>query len=339
LIYGAYSFIGVGVGNECQASASLISGGSYNRISETSDTSCIVGGSANRIDHGGDDSFIGGGNYNLITNCNNNITIVGGYANTITNTATGAFIGGGTGGETANNVIANSDNGFIGGGSYNQVVNATYGIIPGGLSNSITAEMGIAVGNLLAVTNVGEVQAGYYTNALTVQSNGWVQSKGLTIKGPSMNQSGFGGFRLATNTIVLVGLPDESYNGVYTWTLGAGTSVTNYYANALGTRFFYYSPGNSIWFADDDTDESGATYNLPNVGTFPIGVLADGSLAEVGSVVPIGALTVASGVMVNNGKFWLSFNGATNSMNYPNGSIATENDGLWVLEGGIWTHK
>lgn len=137
--------------NVVRGSYTTISGGRINTMHGVSDASVISGGESHNIGNGGSggsgvlNATITGGNGNLIDGAAD-YSVVGGRANTVNANSTNSTISGGA----FHTINANSKFSAIGGGERNTIT-GTYGVIPGGASNSVTAARAWALGN--GVTN------------------------------------------------------------------------------------------------------------------------------------------------------------------------------------------
>lgn len=172
--------------------------------------------------------------------------------------------------------------------------------------------------------------------ALQATNHVTVRAEGLKIAPPLSGDT--------TNPIVIASAANPDANGVYYWqdaVLPAGGSWTNCYVNANSNWFYGLDEGTGYWSLSQTNESStGISYRE----TDPMGVLLDSNSSFVNGYVTnstITALAFGYGQVMNNGTYWLSFPGATNETvtPYPNGSIATLSDGLWVRENGVWVNK
>lgn len=163
-----YSTIGGGQANVVQAQYGTVSGGNNNRLfSQVSVSGVIAGGNGNRIGSsavlGTPYNVVGGGLNNLIDGDNS----AGGYS----------VVDGGNG----NIIGAGSQYGVIGGGNVNLgAINLQGTLIPGGVSNSVQATYGAALGWYLTNSTTKTIDLGYSdANKIIINTNG-VNFNGIT---------------------------------------------------------------------------------------------------------------------------------------------------------------
>lgn len=185
-ILGYGGFIGSGNVNSIQSNAlkSVVGGGELNQIGVNADYAAIPGGFGNFV--GSDHSFVGGGLNNGVEPNAATSFIGGGSDNAIRVDSYASFLGGGQG----NVVLANSSHQVIAGGLNNSIQSLSWAsaigggrgntaqghgaTVPGGWSNSATANFTLAAGLQAQANHVGSFV--------------WADSIGTPFRSGSSNQ-------------------------------------------------------------------------------------------------------------------------------------------------------
>lgn len=208
-----FSVIGGGYYNRITNSSwsATISGGEYNTIGLDSDRSTIGGGAANDIGNGSAWSTVAGGDSNDIFDSSANGFIGGGYDNTISGSSWYATISGGRG----NLIGTDCDAGAIGGGWGNSIgifgSNTWMATIAGGIFNAIGIDSDYST--------IGGGRENYTTRNATY----------ATIPG--------GGYNVATNFAFAAGYRAEAlHTGAFVWADSTETNFTSTASNQFNVR-------------------------------------------------------------------------------------------------------
>ncbi len=160
-----YSFIGGGIGNKIEVpnsantSRCVITGGSNNRLLNTTFACFIGGGDGNWIDEANEAVITGGGN-NYMDGASNSWSFIGGGSNNGMEGSSGqSAIVSGSGGR-----LINSSYSFIGTGSGNEINGANLSIIPGGSGNLITGGSSFVAGSWNTASGTYSTILGHYGN-------------------------------------------------------------------------------------------------------------------------------------------------------------------------------
>lgn len=205
-------------------------------ISSTGAYNTIVGGDTNQITTTGTHGFIGGGDSNTISSAGANNAILGGTANGISSSGSNNTIGGGTtvtvtagagqfiGGGASNTITATGNNNAIAGGGSNAISGAsvTYGAIPGGDSNAVTANYGMAAGRRAKANHTGTMV--------------WADSTAADVASVQQDEAHFGvanGVRISHTTeedgavkvVAEAATTDDTETTLWSFTMGDNTAI------------------------------------------------------------------------------------------------------------------
>ncbi|MGC3960618.1 MAG: hypothetical protein QM813_22605 [Verrucomicrobiota bacterium] len=224
--YAAATFIGGGINNNVRPSAhySLIGGGQNNLVGTNAFHALIAGGHNNTVGINSHRGFIGGGQNNTISNDSSHQVIGGGLNNTILPLSYGSTIGGGL---------------------YN--IAQGYGaVIPGGWSNSATANYTFAAGYNARATNAGSFVwadgqgtpfSSSNTNQFNVRANGGIRfvasGAGMTLDGAAV---------LTASNLV----PQAALGAAGSYTPRVGNGGTNFVTSQQSG--YYAKVGNLVYF-------------------------------------------------------------------------------------------
>ena len=267
------------------------------------------------------------------------------------------ILGGGPIGETTNNIIGSSFYSTISGGAMNVVTGSYYGLIVGGYANIVTntgtendgiggdpgarsggailgglknyvgANGAFALGNFITNNEPYSIKFGQDTNAAALDRIGTLRARTL-IAGNSTYPPP------ADTTNVLIGMrcPFQEFNGPYYWNV-AEQAYTN-----VNSHFIWWDSSEAgTWILSTNKTFASLLYIQGGEPDRPIIVWKNIQEAEVDFKTVIrGSVVADSGVIFNGNIPWVTAGGVTNEVGWPNGTLSSELDGLWISIGGNW---